>query len=496
MQQARSALRTNFMDKNGIEINDLTFRYSQTSKYEIISHASLFIEQGRVTVLSGSSGCGKSTLLYLMAGVYPQNAGVVDGGTVTVDGQAVGELNPSARMPLVGMMFQNPDLQFCMDTVENELVFCLENKGEDPSDMQCRMDEALDFCGILHLKEKALYTLSGGEKQKVMLACVTLLRPEWLLLDEPFANIDPASTKDLVQKLGELHRKSGVGIVAVDHQVAHWLPILDEIVLLGEGGALLERNITRDNLDRHREKFEGLGIVYPGQNYRQKEKRERHENEEVLRIQGLCAGYGEKTILNGLDAVFEKGKAYAVTGLSGSGKSTFFSVLCGIIPYQGSVLLHGQELKKLRKKALSHKLGFVFQNPQDQFVTSSVFDEIAVSLKKRVAEEEMETQVKTVLKEIGLWKYRFLSPFMLSQGQQRRLAVAALLAYDCEILVCDEPTYAQDLSAIRAVMELLDRRVEKGLTLIFSTHDRQLAHDYADEVYALQNGKLVREEIQ
>ena len=97
------------MTKNGIEINDLTFRYSQTSKYEIISHASFFIEQGRVTVLSGSSGCGKSTLLYLMAGVYPQNAGVIDGGTVTVDGQAVGELNPSARMPLVGMMFQNPE---------------------------------------------------------------------------------------------------------------------------------------------------------------------------------------------------------------------------------------------------------------------------------------------------------------------------------------------------------------------------------------------------
>ena len=203
------------------------------------------------------------------------------------------------------MMFQNPDRQFCMDTVENELVFCLENKGEDPSDMRRRMDEALDFCGISHLRKKALYTLSGGEKQKVMLACVTLLRPEWLLLDEPFANIDPASTKELVQKLGELHKKSGVGIVAVDHQVAHWLPILDEIVLLGEGGALLERNITRDNLDRHREKFAGLGIVYPGQNYRQQKKRERRGNEEVLRIQGLRAGYGEKNILNGLDAALD-----------------------------------------------------------------------------------------------------------------------------------------------------------------------------------------------
>ncbi|MEA5002191.1 MAG: ABC transporter ATP-binding protein, partial [Christensenella sp.] len=402
----------------------------------------------------------------------------------------------SERMPLVGMMFQNPDLQFCMDTVENELIFCLENKGEDPADMQRQMDEALAFCGISHLKEKALHTLSGGEKQKMMLACVTLLRPKWLLLDEPFANIDPDSTIELVQRIGRLNREMGIGIVAVDHQVAHWLPIMDEVMLLGTGAELLARGITRDNLSEYKQTFEELGIVYPEQSYREPARREKGTDEEVLSIRGLCAGYGDNKVLSGLDADFSRGKTYAVTGLSGSGKSTLFSVLCGIVAYQGSVLLHGQELKKLRKKALSHKLGFVFQNPQDQFVASSVFDEIAVSLKKRVAEDEMEQRVKDVLKEIGLWKYRFLSPFMLSQGQQRRLAVAALLAYDCEILVCDEPTYAQDLRAIRAVMELLDRRVEQGLTLIFSTHDRQLAHDYADALYVLRDGKLKREDIE
>ncbi len=483
------------MDKSGIVCDDLIFRYSQTSKYEIISHASLAIEQGRVTVISGSSGCGKSTLLYLMAGIYPQNAGVVDGGRVLVEGQEIGELEPSERMPLIGMMFQNPDLQFCMDTVENELIFCLENKGEDPADMQRQMDEALVFCGISHLKKKLLYTLSGGEKQKVMLACVIVLRPKWLLLDEPFANIDPDSTVELVQRLGRLNREMGVGIVAVDHQVAHWLPIMDEVVLLGAGAELLARGITRDTIKEYKQTFEELGIVYPGQSYRKPSRRECKKEDTVLSIRGLCAGYGDRVVLDGLDADFVRGKAYAVTGLSGSGKSTLFSVLCGIVPYRGSVALDGQELKKMRKKALSHKLGFVFQNPQDQFVAPSVFDEIAVSLKKRVAEDEMQERVKAVLKEIGLWKYRYLSPFMLSQGQQRRLAVAALLAYDCEILVCDEPTYAQDLRAISAVMELLDKRVEKGLTLIFSTHDRQLAHDYADELFVLRDKKLTREEM-
>lgn len=142
---------------------------------------------------------------------------------------------------------------------------------------------------------------------------------------------------------------------------------------------------------------------------------------------------------------------------------------------------------------MAHRLGFVFQNPQDQFVAQSVYEEMAVSLRQTYQGEELEQKIKEYLQEVGLWRYRRMSPFMLSQGQQRRLAVAALLAYDCSVLVCDEPTYAQDARSLQAVMELLMKRVEEnGLTLIFSTHDRQLAADYADIWYVLEDGKLKR----
>ncbi|WP_066687849.1 ABC transporter ATP-binding protein [Christensenella intestinihominis] len=482
-------------DTGGIRCENLTFRYMETSKYKVVDHADFEIGEGKVTVLTGPSGCGKSTLLYLMAGIYPQNAGIVDEGRVTIDGREMGGLYPHERARIAGMMFQNPDLQFCMDTVNGELAFCLENMGGDPAKMDEAIHEALAFCEIEHLKERAFHTLSGGEKQKVMLACAVLIRPKWLLLDEPFANIDPASARVLVEKLGRLHRERGVGIVAVDHQLAPWLPIMEEAVLLGEGARVRRRGITPGNLPEFRETFEEMGVAFPGQAYRENRKNGAPED-TVLAVRGLCAGYGGKEVLSGLDADFYRGKVHAVTGASGSGKSTLFSILCRIVPYGGSIRLEGEELKRIRKKAMAHRLGFVFQNPQDQFVAQSVYAEMEVSLKQAYEGEELETKIREYLKEIGLWRYRRMSPFMLSQGQQRRLAVAALLAYDCKVLVCDEPTYAQNARSLKSVMKLMMDRVEqKGLTLIFSTHDRELARDYADVIYTLADGKLERREL-
>ena len=481
-------------DPGGIRCEALTFRYMETSKYKVVDHVDMAIPEGKVTILTGPSGCGKSTLLYLMAGIYPQNAGIVDEGRVTVNGEEMGGLYPHERARIAGMMFQNPDLQFCMDTVNGELAFCLENMGEDPAEMDGKIQDALSFCGIGHLRDRAFHTLSGGEKQKVMLACTVLIRPRWLLLDEPFANIDPASAQVLVEKLGQLHRERGMGIVAVDHQLAPWLPIMDEAVLLGEGARVRQRGVTPGNLPEYGETFEEMGIAFPGREYCSR-RENNAPGEAVLTVRGLCAGYDGEKILDGLDADFYKGKVHAVTGASGSGKSTFFSIWCRIVPYEGSILLEGEELKRIRKKAMAHRLGFVFQNPQDQFVAQSVYEEMEVSLRQTYEGEKLEAKVKEYLQETGLWRYRRMSPFMLSQGQQRRLAVAALLAYDCKVLVCDEPTYAQDVRSLKSVMKLMmDRVREKGLTLIFSTHDKQLARDYADIFYTLADGKLERRE--
>ena len=134
-----------------ITLERVTFRYLEQSKRPVLDGVSASFDRSRITVLTGPSGCGKSTLLYLAAGIYPQNAGFLQGGTVRVEGQEPAALGPGERCALVGMLFQNPELQFCMDTVENELFFCLENRRVPRAEMEERLSAALDFCGIAHL---------------------------------------------------------------------------------------------------------------------------------------------------------------------------------------------------------------------------------------------------------------------------------------------------------------------------------------------------------
>ena len=186
-----------------IRFQNLCFTYSQDRK-DTLSDLTAEFDRERITVLTGASGCGKSTLLYLAAGAYPHGAGILRGGTVTVEGQSPGSLLPPERCRLVGMMFQNPELQFCMDTVKNELVFCLENICVDPSEIEQKIDEALAFCEISHLKNRTLASLSGGERQKLSVVLALIGNPELVFLDELTTGLDVAARREVWRTLKSL----------------------------------------------------------------------------------------------------------------------------------------------------------------------------------------------------------------------------------------------------------------------------------------------------
>ena len=465
-----------------IKIENLNFTYFEDRK-NILSDCNAEFHAGEITILTGSSGCGKSTLLYLAAGIYPKNAGILRSGSITVEGIRPDSLKPSKRCRLVGMMFQNPELQFCMDTVENELLFCLENLCTPREAMMDKVEEALEFCEISELKKRSLHSLSGGERQKVMLACLTLLSPKWLLLDEPFANIDDDSARMIAAKLKELNRLKGIGILAVDHRLENWLGIADRIRILEDGRLRTE---SMDAARPDRELLKSLGVIVPGEPYRLEHERA-VPGKVVLQLKQLSLRHGKKKIFENLQAEFRAGCIYAILGQSGCGKSSLFGALSGLYHYQGWAFLEGRDIRKLRKKELG-KIGFVTQNPQDQFVSDTVREEIEVGLKRT---EQMQEKAEEILRGIQLWRYRDISPYMLSQGQQRRLGVAALMAYPCKVLICDEPTYAQDGRNTVAIMEALCRQArERDVALIFSTHDRQLAQDYADQILEMKGGSL------
>ncbi len=474
-----------------ITVDNLKFGYYEDGKDTLDGISGIFARD-RVTVLTGKSGCGKSTLLYLIAGIYPGNAGYLRSGSVSVEGEDPASLAPPSRCRLVGLMFQNPDLQFCMDTVRNELIFTAENIGLDPSEIPFRLEDAMNFSGITELAERRLVTLSGGEKQKVMLACLYLTDPAWMLLDEAFANVDDDAARTILGKLLELHQNKGTGLLAVDHRLEQWWDAADEIRIM-EDGVIAEvidprtpgarEVLMAKGIQTGREPYPGIAPIREACGYVPAKG-----DSPALTLSHLSVFYEKNhPILSDISASFVSGRIYAIVGQSGSGKSSLFGALSGMYDYTGSALLGNVEIRHM-KRADFGKLGFVTQSPQDQFLGGTVRQEVAAAFRK---DPDADARSEEILRRIGLWKYRDVSPYLLSQGQQRRLGVAALMAYPCRVLVCDEPTYAQDRENTIAIMEALCRgAAERGATMLFSTHDRRLAEDYADKIYTMEGGTL------
>lgn len=211
----------------------------------------------------------------------------------------------------------------------------------------------------------------------------------------------------------------------------------------------------------------------------------------MLSLRGLRVSQDGREVLRDVNADFFRGRIHAIVGPSGSGKSTLFGALSGLYRYQGSARLEGMELSRHRRR-LTGRMGFVTQSPQDQFVADTVLDEVTVSLRHSAGAGDPAAGAEEVLRRIQLWRFRRLSPYMLSQGQQRRLAVLSVLAGGQELLLLDEPTYGQDARSVNAIMEHLREKVEQeGLTVIFITHDTELAAAWADQIYRLEDTALV-----
>ena len=219
-----------------LELEDVVFRYQEKGKRNILDHTSLSIPAGTLTVLMGGSGCGKSTLAAVAAGLYPENGGFLEGGTIRLYGQDLKTLDPQKRAAYLTVLFQNPDLQFCMNTLREEMRFCLENIRVPAGEMDARIDRAAVELGIAPLLDRTLSTLSGGEKQKAALSCLYVMESRCILLDESFANLDHEAAAQLLEMLLRM-KTSGRTILAIDHKADLWLEAADEIILLEEGGA-------------------------------------------------------------------------------------------------------------------------------------------------------------------------------------------------------------------------------------------------------------------
>ncbi|WP_125768475.1 ATP-binding cassette domain-containing protein [Lapidilactobacillus wuchangensis] len=422
----------------------------------------LQLNPGEARGLYGPSGIGKSTLLGLLAG---QSTTGIKQGQVLYQGQAIADLPANQRVAQVSLMFQNPDLQFCTQTPRTELSFCLENQAVAPTAMAAKVGWALDFCGIAKLADQPLVTLSGGEKQLVALACCVVLESRYLLLDEPFANLDQQTSQRLVSKLKQLQRERQVGILLIDHQIENTSNWVDQWYAFSENQVALT---TRSHLEQQEELLQQtlMPVV----------KRSLVAAAPVLTMQQFSLPVGDHRLLFP-DVTLAMGQMIGITGRSGLGKSTFLKSLMGLAPHQGQLLINGQRVKKCRRR-LFKQLSWVMQNPQDQFIAVTVAQELA-------NRQHANQGVAPILQQLGLTDKADVSPFLLSQGQQRRLAVASFLERPLTVLLVDEPTYGQDRANAWQLMTMLRQKADQQTLVLVVSHDQQLLRQFCDEVWDL-----------
>lgn len=460
-----------------LEARDLTFSYQEGEK-PVFQGLDFSIARGEAVLLMGGSGCGKSTLAYCLAGLYPEHAGVLT-GQVLAEGTPVREMGPAKRAKLLSMIFQNPDSQFCMDRPDHEVLFALENVNA-PGDLLARAAELLELVGLTPWAQVPMAALSGGTKQRLALATALATGARILILDEPFANLDASSRADLLQLLCRLRREQGLTLLVVDHRPDWWRGVVTRIERMDETGALAPCSLSPEQLEEHRQELTAQGLFLDDRWLEGRHPTGSPGPAPALRAENLTVFAGKEPLLRGLNFQVPKGSVTALIGPSAAGKTTLLLALAGVGKIQG-------HLEK------EEPVGLVFQDPRFQFLSLTAEEEVMTTLRiasSKQGEEERKKQAEALLEEFGLLQWRKASPYALSQGQQRRLALLSMLAGNQTLLLLDEPTYAQDQRSSQFILELLERRVAAGLTVIMATHDLALARACAHQILLLKEGRL------
>jgi energy-coupling factor transport system ATP-binding protein len=491
-----------------IKADGLGFSYEEV---DIFTDLTFSIERNQSLLLLGPSGSGKSTLAFCLNKLYPEAVDGVLKGDLSFEGKKLDDFKPGELNQKIGIVFQDPESQFCMLTVEEEVAFGLENFHVPRAEMEAKIDRVLELVGLQAEKKTTIHTLSGGQKQKLAIACVLVLQPEVIILDEPTANLDPLSSSDLVDTIARLKKERPFTLIVVEHKLDDWVELIDRCLVLDSSATILFDGTPEQCFGEFAPflKKEGIWLpkvveaaltakksgVYKGERlplrnhellsglkdpaaFLKKEIKTMPNSEPILEVNGLYA----RGHLKNVSLTIHKGELTVLVGANGSGKTTLSKCLAGLVPLsQGEIHFLDVPLSKWKEKDFFQLLGYVFQNPEHQFITDSVYEEIAFGLEHRAS-------ALAILEKIGLEKHANAHPFSLSQGQKRRLSVATMLVHEQELLILDEPTFGQDANTAYEIMRVLD---EKNGAVFMITHDMELVDQYADTVHVLDDGELI-----
>lgn len=492
-----------------IDVASLSFSYVSEltgDRVEALKDVDLSADAGSLTLVCGASGCGKSTLMKALTGLVPQmTPGELD-GVVRINGRNLADVALTDVGHLCSSVFQNPRTQFFCDTVAEELAFCGENYGRERATLRQQSERAAKLMGISHLMERKLTTLSGGQLQKVALACALASGAPVLLADEPTSNLDPAAISEVRAALKVL-KEQGLTIVVVEHRL-HFLRGLADHVLLMESGRVTRRWNGAEFFSMGQAQRRSLGLrtlvdpgppetwvgqvkagrqenqVRQGQAGCREKQAGRQENREAtpsqvrLSCRGLSFTYGASPVFEGLDADFPAGQITCIAGANGVGKTTLVRVLCGLAaPSSGSISMDGVPAsRKTRRSACA----LVMQDTGRQLFSDTLAGELTIG-----ASHASGQSGEQLLADFDLANLGERHPLSLSGGQKQRLVIAAARATGRPIVILDEPTSGVDARHLDSITATLRRIADEGAAVVVVTHDGEFAAACADRLITL-----------
>ncbi len=498
-----------------ISLQDVTYAYPSNGRatHPALEHVSLRVGEGEFVLVVGESGAGKSTLLQVMNGLVPHFHGGVFAGRVQIAGRDPIALGPQRMGDVVGIVFQDPESSFVMETVEDELAFAMENWGVAPRLMRKRIEEVLDLLDIAALRARPVHTLSGGEKQRVAIAAAMTLQPDILVLDEPTSQLDPQAAEEVLIALRHLNEDLGITVLLAEHRLERVTQYADQVVFMAPGGHI--------QVGPPRDLFTRISLVPPLVELARvlhwdplpltiKEGR-RHARrlsipawrpepapsagEIVLQAESLWYDDDGIEALRGVNFVAREGEFIAIMGRNGSGKSTLLKCIAGLLrPTRGRVVVRPAGRSRSLaitslEDALPH-IGLVIQNPGRMLFQETVMDELRFTRRNHGLPRDDAADM-ALLDWLGIAHLADRDPRDLSGGERQRVAIAAILVANPRIILLDEPTRGLDYAQKRVLVRLLREMTRAGHTVIMATHDVELVAQAADRVVLMAEGDIV-----
>ena len=450
----------------------------------------LSINDGDFVLLCGTSGCGKTTMTRLFNGLIPHYYDGKLEGTVMLDGEDMSGLSLFDISKKVGSVFQNPRSQFFNVDTTSEIAFGCENHGLEEAEIRKRVKLVSEQLNLTNLLDRSVFSLSGGEKQKIACGSAAAVEPDVFVLDEPSSNLDAYSIADF-RKLLKILKSQGKTIIIAEHRLYYLYDLADRIIYLSDGEIQGDYTLPEFQLIPAAEKAKmGLRPLGLGE-FADIEPASLHSGQGIWKLNHFHFAYKKQPETLSLENIeLPAGNVTAVIGHNGAGKTTLSRCLCGLEKRcKGILEKEGTSYSSKQRLKLCY---MVMQDVNHQLFCESVEDEVLLGASD--TGKEIKERAKEIMQKLGIWEFRDKHPMSLSGGQKQRVAIIRALAMNPDVMLFDEPTSALDPEMVGEVLALMKELAAEGMTMVVVTHEMGFAREVASRVLFINDGTIQEDE--